>query len=76
MNTPITDAAMKYCSGGDRDFIPAEFARRLELDRAALMDALGECLRSMEAEPRCAYWFAKSNAQTALSAAHANFPTT
>jgi hypothetical protein len=42
MKTPITDEAMKYCFGDDREFIPVDLARRLELDRAALMDALCE----------------------------------
>ena len=71
MNTPITDAAELLL------FKPedmADLARRLETDRAALMEALEECHRSMDAEPKCTYWFAKSNAATALAAARANFP--
>jgi hypothetical protein len=33
--TTITDSAMKYCFGDDREFIPADLARRLERDLAA-----------------------------------------
>lgn len=69
MNTPITDAAMKYCLGGDRDFIPAEFARRLELDRAALMNALKAVLKY--SAPTAS---ARIDATRILATARANFP--
>ena len=74
MNTPITDATMKYCFGDDREFIPADFARRLELDRAALLEALQECWKAMDRELKCTYWIAKQKADTALASARANFP--
>ena len=31
--TPETDGTMKYCFGDDREFVPADFARRLERER-------------------------------------------
>ena len=66
MNTPITASA--------DDYQIRSVAQKLERDRAALMEALEECYRSMESEPKCTYWFAKSNAATAIAAARANFP--
>ena len=67
MNTPITAAA--------DDYQIRSVAQKLERDRAALMEALEECYRSMDRELKCTYWFAKSNAATALAASRANFPT-
>ena len=71
MKTPITDATMKYCFEDDREFIPADFARRLELDRAALLDALKwlDSWIGHKPMPECSKCITD-----ALSAARANFP--
>jgi hypothetical protein len=70
MNTPITDAALdKWACGGtsSETIIPA--MRRLELDRAALMDALCEIhILSYD------YSGEGSIALKAIEAARANFP--
>jgi hypothetical protein len=77
MNTPITDAAELLL------FKPedmADLARRLETDRAALMEALegfpsdSDYPNAEEFRSACSKWW-KGNAITALSAARANFPT-
>jgi hypothetical protein len=75
MNTPITDAASLHTDAFDSPTKALEFARRLELDRAALMDACqrfvslpGDYNTLMDAE----YVF--RDAKSALSAARANFP--
>jgi len=65
MNTPITDAATSF------GCVRAELARRLELDRAALMDALCEIHIVSHA---CSVEGAM--ALKAIEAARANFPTT
>jgi hypothetical protein len=77
MKTPVTDAAAEpasYFLDSLDEVVSADVARRLELDRAALIEALEGCLRSMTGEPKCTYWCSKSNAATALTAARANFP--
>ena len=71
MKTPITDKFSDY----PRDFLPsdklihADLARRLELDRAALMDALCE-IHILSHD----YSGEGSIALKAIEAARANFP--
>ena len=70
MKTPITDAALKKwaCGGASREpIVPA--MRRLELDRAALMDALCE-IHILSHD----YSGEGSIALKAIEAARANFP--
>lgn len=57
----------KIYEGG---LVPAHISRRLELDRAALMEALAEIHQESEMGS-----FAETRAWDALAAAHANFPT-
>jgi hypothetical protein len=92
MNTPITDAALEKwaCGGASREpIVPA--MRRLELDRAALIEALERLLRDavpVAADIRGSFnvvemshaeWedlsAATNHAADALAAARANFPT-
>ena len=79
MNTPITDAARESMEsirpdGAYRIDHFAKTARRLELDRAALMEALeGFIEEQCEARPT-EYSFALGAARAALTAARANFP--
>jgi hypothetical protein len=65
MNTPITDCCKNMLYGT----VPAEIARRLELDRAALMDALCE-IHILSHD----YSGEGSIALKAIEAARANFP--
>ena len=75
MKTPITDAAKwinvypEYHEGATR-YVDSDLARRLELDRAALMEAL-ELLLSGAHD----YQTGIEEARIALAAARANFPT-
>jgi hypothetical protein len=70
MKTPITDAAIKeYIANGQPDRTIGRPMARLELDRAALMDALAEIHQNSEMGS-----FAENKAWDALSAARANFP--
>jgi hypothetical protein len=77
MKTPITDAAALLFYDA---YAMADVARRLELDRAALMDVAqdGETLIAgdlMGAEWKAACRAYLIKARAAISAAHANFPT-
>jgi hypothetical protein len=67
MNTPITDAAALLFYDA---YAMADVARRLELDRAALMDALCE-IHILSHD----YSGEGSIALKAIEAARANFPT-
>jgi hypothetical protein len=71
MNTPITDAASET-DAFDSPMNARAFARRLELDRAALMEALIDLQRKHERLTALIDW----PSQNALAAARANFPTT
>jgi hypothetical protein len=86
MKTPITDAALKKwaCGGASREpIVPA--MRRLELDRAALMEALEASERISQAirrgEPMMESRFDtmvdefETKRESALATARANFPT-
>jgi hypothetical protein len=91
MNTPITDANRleiwtdPYTESPqeDGDFVRFEICRRLELDRAALMEALLACVawtcRAVDLEVsgsmRIAQKASIERAESALAAARANFPT-
>jgi len=69
MNTPITDAA-QFGTGR----VTVDFARRLELDRAALMEALTRIIGDL---PQRRDWLdpdLEALARAALSTARANFP--
>ena len=70
MKTPITDAAAEmageFC--GDSEVVNAPVARRLELDRAALMEVL-ERIRKFTSDR----WVIET-AEDAIDAARANFP--
>lgn len=79
MNTPITDAAKwinaypEYHEGATR-YVDSEFARRLETDRAALMEALSQMIGDL---PQRRDWLnpvLEASAKHALSTARANFP--
>ena len=85
MNTPITDAAALLFYDA---YAMAEVARRLELDRAALIEALevarGMTLNLVTDAHNKKPWHpdaannlrnAAKSMQSALSAARANFPT-
>lgn len=84
MNTPITDAALIRVPNAMIRFPGSQNAeasdvygnpfvsRRLELDRAALMDALEKVEDLTEQELPAHVW---SSIITALAAARANFPT-
>ena len=71
MNTPITDDAW-YHNADHISAVDASLARRLELDRIALMEALEQCLSSSFDGPLPNY--AREAASTALATARANFP--
>ena len=88
MNTPITDTAKRtYQAHDPRDnwsYVDADVAQRLEIDRAALMEALEEWLKTEDASED--YFVSTgmkrepdhpvvAKARAALSAARANFPT-
>jgi hypothetical protein len=73
MKTPITDKFSDY----PRDFLPsdklihADLARRLEIDRAALMEALEAAIGYMASDlPRTA-----ARLRQVIEEARANFPT-
>jgi hypothetical protein len=74
MKTPITDAAKwinaypEYHAGANR-YVDADLARRLELDRASLMEALCE-IHILSHD----YSGEGSIALKAIEAARANFP--
>jgi hypothetical protein len=82
MNTPITDAAALLFYDA---YAMADVARRLELDRAALMEALEASERISQAikrgEPMMESRFDtmvdefETKREAALAAARANFPT-
>jgi hypothetical protein len=69
MKTPITDAASVDTDAFDSPDKARDFARRLELDRAALMDALCE-IHILSHD----YSGEGSIALKAIEAARANFP--
>jgi len=80
MKTPITDAQTQHASGWDSKrgdykrlgiMVDANLARRLELDRAALMDALQwlDNWLGHKPMPECS-----KRITDALAAARANFP--
>jgi len=73
MKTPITDAAAypPAIFQDQAELVPADLARRLELDRAALMEALEDVLDGGLEGPRPD---AVKHAIAALSTARANFP--
>ena len=73
MKTPITDAEEFVADVGDwgiMNAIPAEIARRLELDRAALMEAIADYC-----DPLACRQKTHEKMLAALAAALANFPT-
>jgi len=72
MKTPITDAVVASEDSLEHEgyvWIDPALARRLELDRAALMEALEEIHQESEMGS-----FAENKAWDALSSARANFP--
>jgi hypothetical protein len=69
MKTPITDHASDHSDAFESPAKAREFARRLELDRAALMDALCE-IHILSHD----YSGEGSIALKAIEAARANFP--
>ncbi len=74
MNTPITDAAIKdYIANGQPDRTFGKPMARLELDRAALRAILMKFMEFADSEyvPNALF----EQAERALSAARANFPT-
>jgi len=76
MNTPITDAAVMR-AGNCFESDPVVYAwkvRTLELDRAALMDALQEIAARDWIENALSPQDAAGIAERALSTARANFP--
>jgi hypothetical protein len=76
MNTPITDAKIKagFTEHERRgQEVPADLARRLELDRAALMEALDDLVSA--GGNYCDLLNAADKSRKILSAARANFPT-
>ena len=70
MKTPITDAVFGPQLRGYR----AETCRKLEADRAALMEALEQVLGCISETRGSDATHAVFSAQFALSAARANFP--
>jgi hypothetical protein len=78
MKTPITDAVWDQ-TPGPREYHAKleETARRLELDRAALMEACQQWISERDNPSPC--WVMKKQAEdkmrSSLSAARANFPT-
>jgi hypothetical protein len=86
MKTPITDEAFRATDDKTRQVAALEMrdlARRLELDRAALMEALLACVawtcRAVDLEVSGSMQIAQKasieRAESALAAARANFPT-
>ena len=85
MNTPITDAVNmeRYADHYEGYCAMINNARRLELDRAALMEALELCRATLSKlhasfstpEEWQALWPAIKSAKATLAAARANFPT-
>ena len=81
MNTPITDEA-SFSTVYQGEIVEASFARRLELDRAALMEALVDCMawthRAIDLEVSGSMQIAQKGAieraESALATARANFP--
>jgi len=81
MNTPITDR-LQLKLGGSR-VVRLEDARRMERDRAALIEALGDCIgwthRAIDLEVSGSMQLAQKlsveKANNTLAAARANFPT-
>ncbi len=77
MNTPITDAAEMTGFPTPRvatdGWVSSDFARRLELDRAALMEALEE-IKQHDGGNRYNYGELSVLAESALVVARANFP--
>ena len=82
MNTPITDAAEEAIANDDAIRIETEIdamaqvARRLELDRAALMEALEAMIDLSYAVGINDADTAIEQAESTLEDARANFPTT
>ena len=79
MNTPITDEA-SFSTVHQGELVKASFARRLELDRAALMEALelAETYlieRGIATRGTTGRTVVLPKMQAALAAARANFPT-
>ncbi len=80
--TPLTDEAIR-AADGQWTFLARDLSRRLELDRAALMEALelsratlGKLHASFSTlEEWQALWPAIKSAKAALATARANFPT-
>ena len=77
MNTPETDRVWAQHQGTTAEFFDAVVihARRLETDRAALMEALEEIAAREWIENALSPQDAAGIAERALAAAHANFPT-
>jgi len=79
MNTPITDAAIKdYIAHGQPDRTFGKPMARLELDRAALMEALenlAKVLVIVAGDKAPVPRIALECTNKVLSAARANFPT-
>jgi hypothetical protein len=76
MKTPITDLASYDDATPGFEVVSADLARRLELDRASLMEALVVAIAQMErvdGENDCSRGI--DAAESALAAARANFPT-
>ena len=83
MNTPITDAAWQdYLRRGQAGEALASPMMRLELDRAALMESLVDCMawthRAIDLEVSGSMQIAQKGAieraESALATARANFP--
>lgn len=75
MNTPITDKARyRDAYNSPTEDVPASVAIRLELDRAALMEALGGMLDLSYKIGVNNTDYAIEQAEHALDAARANFP--
>lgn len=80
--TPITDHASLHTDAFDSPAKAREFARRLELDRSALMEALFDCMgwthRAIDLEVSGSMQIAQKGAieraEAALATARANFP--
>jgi len=80
MKTPITDAAVasdESVSWEGQVWIDPAIARRLELDRAALIEAMEEItdLVGRYSESSLSFGVVNSKAKSTLAAARANFPT-
>ena len=72
MNTPITDKLASRVSDfvGNSKVLHGSHAKKLETDRAALMEAIVRSLADPSISPR-----SKTGLADALAAARANFPT-